>query len=178
MIPPYCLVLAVMSIFHFIGLRAAICRSAVHSNRILALLLGTPGGARGLPGRPNLIYMGLSCLSQGFLVIFFHHNSQISPESPKSPIWLLWAKMAKYGKFGKFFKLGFLRHIINSHLSQIWVPRWLRAPPGMPDNSPSIVTVKLSQPSDAARNANEFHKKVTFRKKFLTKLLQQNRSYL
>ena len=45
-------------------------------------------------------------------------------------------------------------HIPESHTSQIWVPGKPRAPPGMPDKSERIATVKEHQPSAAARNAN------------------------
>ena len=54
-----------------------------------------------------------------------------------------------------FFVLGLLRYIIESHISQICVPGQPWAPPGMPDKSARIVTVKELQPSIAVRNTNE-----------------------
>ena len=41
-------------------------------------------------------------------------------------------------------------HIPESHTSQIWVPGEPQAPPGMPDKSARIATVKEHEPSAAA----------------------------
>ena len=86
-------------------------------------------------------------------------------KNPKSPIFCQNCQIRQFGAFwpkwqlNKFFfyflPLGAFRYIRKSQLGQIWVPGQPQAPPGMPDKSARIATVKELQPSIAAQNTNE-----------------------
>ena len=84
---------------------------------------GVTRGYPGLPGYPDLAYMGLSDVSEDFLWKKFVIYFEKSPVDGKSPNWLLWyKKFLQKSPICEFLVPGTLRFIIRSPICQIWVP--------------------------------------------------------